>query len=41
MMLVPKMYQLVSVKYLLKIIKIEKTRHLTDKTDTNRYLADI
>ena len=35
-MLVSKMYRLVSVKYQLKIIKVEISvnRHLTDITDT-------
>ena len=42
-MLVSKMYQLVSVKYRLKIIKVEicLNRYLTDTTDTNRHLTDI
>ena len=42
-MLVSKMYQLVSVKYGLKIIKVETwgNRYLTDITDTNRYLTGI
>ena len=42
-MLVSKMYQLVSVKYRLKIIKVEiwVNQYLTDITDTNRYLTDI
>ena len=42
-MLVSKMYQLVSVKYRLKITKVEiwENRYLTDITDTNRYLTDI
>ena len=42
-MLVSKMYRLVSVKYRLKIIKVEirVNRYLTGKTDTNRYLIDI
>ena len=42
-MLVSKMYRLVSVKYRLKIIKVEiwVNRYLTDITDTNRYLTDI
>ena len=37
------MYRLVSVKYWLKIIKVEISvnRYLTDITDTNRYLTDI
>ena len=37
------MYQLVSVKYQLKIIKVEiwVNRYLTDITDTNQYLTDI
>ena len=42
-MLVSKMYWLVSVKYRLKIIKVEiwVNRYLTDITDTNQYLTDI
>ena len=42
-MLVSKMYQLVSVKYRLKIIKVEicVNQYLTDIADTNRYLTDI
>ena len=37
------MYQLVSVKYQLKIIKVEiwVNQHLTNITDTNQYLTDI
>ena len=42
-MLVSKLYRLVSVKYRLKITKVEicVNRYLTDITDTNRYLTDI
>ena len=42
-MLVSKMYRLVSVKYRLKIIKVEiwESRHLIYITDANRYFADI
>ena len=42
-MLVSKMYRLVSVKYRLKITKIEiwVNQYLTNITDTNRYLTDI
>ena len=42
-MLVSKMYQLVSVKYWLKIIKVEfwVNQYLTDITDTNQYLINI
>ena len=42
-MLVFKMYRLVSVKYRLKLTKVENlaNRYLTDITDTNRYLTDI
>ena len=42
-MLVSKMYWLVSVKYRLKIIKVEiwVNWYLTDITDTNWYLTDI
>ena len=42
-MLVSKLYQLVSVKYQLKITKVEiwVNRYLTDITDTNRYLTDM
>ena len=42
-MLVSKMYQLVWVKYRLKIIKVEirVNQYLTDITDTNQYLTDI
>ena len=42
-MLVSKMYRLVSVKYRLKMTKVEiwVNRYLTDITDTNRYLTDI
>ena len=42
-MLVSKMYRLVSVKYRLKIIRVEirVNRYLADKTDTNRNLIDI
>ena len=42
-MLVSKMYRLVSVKYRLKIIKVEilVNRYLTDITDTNQYLTYI
>ena len=42
-MLVSKMYRLVSVKYRLKITKVETwvNQYLTDVTDTNRYLTDI
>ena len=42
-MLVSKMYQLVSVKYWLKIAKVEiwVNRYLNNITDTNRYLTDI
>ena len=37
------MYRLVSVKYRLKITKVEfwVNRYLTDITDTNQYLTDI
>ena len=42
-MLVSKIYQLVSVKYRLKITTVEiwVNRYLTDITDTNRYLTNI
>ena len=37
------MCRLVSVKYWLKIIKVQMrvNRYLTDTTDTNRYLTDV
>ena len=42
-MVVSKMYRLVSVKYRLKITKVEiwVNRYLTNITNTNRYLTDI
>ena len=42
-MLVSKMYRLVSIKYRLKIIKVEiwVKQYLTIITDTNQYLTDI
>ena len=42
-MLLSKMYQLVSVKHQLKIIKVEiwVNWYLTDITDTYRYLTNI
>ena len=42
-MLVSKMYQLVSVKYWLKMTKVDfwVNRYLTNITDTNQYLTDI
>ena len=42
-MLIYKMYQLVSVKYWLKLtkVKIWVNRYSTDITDTKRYLTNI
>ena len=42
-MLVSKMYQLVLVKYRLKIIKVEiwVNQYLTNIIDTNWYLTDV
>ena len=42
-MLLPKKYQLVSVKYRLKIAKVEVgvNQYLTNIADTNQYLTNI